>query len=736
MAIKMSRLKPLKIYRNREVFVHDIEQEKRFGSLIVMLSSTINDSIELLNSPLLYTRFVNCYFEKRILDANIGSIHRKGRTPIKDDYKLIRSKVPTVKRTFPTLKQFQNYNLAYDMSPQNQLFFDNIKFAYRKKAEAYCRYLANELNDGDISNYKKRTIIIPLSSNHLTKGTVNNPLSAIFTLIFYDEVLFKQLFPASKYQFIAVNTKQNLLFTFDSDYLYRKRLARFQALITISSKLDNKQTLTEEENVILNEPETEIKDAKDIKQISTMVVDKFIDTLVKDPNPRDYMANLTGAELEIANKMEEIADKVVQEKNIDNPTDLLADLNNNAEFIKYANELKNEKLTANSTKASTKRNELLKNEQKTRKINDSGKTLKEILEDYNSKTMERETYKIDTFNDGLKSSTLKDFEVSYNKKQKEKDTIAILNSFSNSDKEIPVYIRKIEKKNTSDAFNKKETWTITMEDERRMRHTITIDIPLFIDDHFLYLSESKKSIMHQMLLLPIVKTNFDTVQCTSNYNKAFLFRYGAKISPKLERLKKLMSVTKNSKIKFLNGDNRLINTGFLTNIDYDELANNFMYIKFGGVEIYFNQPDLRDLLNENNIKIDKLKANELPIGLDNGKLIVLDVDKNTIVGTQKDLPDYICDKLVEMDSSLLDELNKITVPIKFVYSRVSVLSKRFPLIILLSFKDGLSTVIKKAKIKHEFSDKRKKLSLEEKNTKGEIRFADGYLYYDLYPFRN
>ena len=126
----------------------------------------------------------------------------------------------------------------------------------------------------------------------------------------------------------------------------------------------------------------------------------------------------------------------------------------------------------------------------------------------------------------------------------------------------------------------------------------------------------------------------------------------------------------------------------------------------------------------------------MPIGLDNGKLIVLDVDKNTIAGTQKDLPDYICDKLVEMDSSLLEELNKITVPKKFVYSRVSVLSKRFPLIILLSFKDGLSTVIKKAKIKHEFSDKRKKLSLEEKNTKGEIRFADGYLYYDLYPFRN
>ena len=43
-----------------------------------------------------------------------------------------------------------------------------------------------------------------------------------------------------------------------------------------------------------------------------------------------------------------------------------------------------------------------------------------------------------------------------NKKQKEKDTIAILNSFSNSDKEIPVYIRKIEKKNTSDALIKKK----------------------------------------------------------------------------------------------------------------------------------------------------------------------------------------------------------------------------------------------------------------------------------------
>lgn len=732
---KLQMMRPLRLYKNKTFYIHDLVGDKRHGHLFLISSLTTEEVINTINSELINTRYINSYYEKRLLELKAQNIFRRSRNNVKEDYKIIKSRTNTIKRTYPNASQYNGLNIFYDISSQNKLFFNSVKLNNKRKAELYAEYLKSLLDDEEFNNYPKKLIIIPTDGLKFRGENSANTLTSILNLVFYNEVLFQETF--KDLEFLVVSNSQNLIFKFDSNTLTKKMIPRFKTLLTTIEKLQDGEELTPDESKLLEETKNELKtptvQPNHVKVMNT-ITRAFTGSVSN--NPLDYIRNLDGKQLELIDKMEDVAEKVSNKKNVKSATDLLDELNTNKEFIEYAEQLKNETLTASLSRQNTKRNELLQQDQKTRKINDTGRTLEEILNDFESQKMDREHYNIRTLNEGLKTSTLKDFEVSYNKKQKEKDTLAILNSFSDSNKEIPVYIRKIEKKNTSDSFNKKETWTIHMEDERRTRHTITIDIPLFIDDHFLYLSESKKTISHQLMLLPIVKTGPDTVQCTSNYNKAFIFRYGTKISPKIERLKKLTSVTKSNKLTFINGDNSLVNTKYLTNIDYDELANTFMHIDFGDISLKFNQEEFRQELLEKKINVNSLPDNELPIGIKGNKLIILDVETNKVKGTQLDLPDYIISELVKVDTSLQDELERVNVPKKYVYSRVSVLSKRFPLVLLLAFKDGLSTVIKKAGIKHEFSEKRRRLSLTEKNTIGEVQFADGFLYYDLYPFKN
>ena len=149
-----------------------------------------------------------------------------------------------------------------------------------------------------------------------------------------------------------------------------------------------------------------------------------------------------------------------------------------------------------------------------------------------------------------------------------------------------------------------------------------------------------------------------------------------------------------------------------------------------------NQEELRKELREKGIKYEHLKDHMLPIGYKGNELIVLDVNKNNVSGYNQDLADFLTFSMIKADSAIAEELDKISVGKKYMYSRCSVLSRKFPLLLLLAFYEGISSVLKKGKIKYSLSDKKRRLSLEEKNTIGEIRFKDCYFYYDLYPFNN
>ena len=70
---------------------------------------------------------------------------------------------------------------------------------------------------------------------------------------------------------------------------------------------------------------------------------------------------------------------------------------------------------------------------------------------------------------------------------------------------IKMYILDIKvEDDTSDVLNYKETWTVHLEDENRLRHTIKVDIPKFYDKNFLWLSGNKKVIRNAEVIPAIL----------------------------------------------------------------------------------------------------------------------------------------------------------------------------------------------------------------------------------------
>ena len=186
---------------------------------------------------------------------------------------------------------------------------------------------------------------------------------------------------------------------------------------------------------------------------------------------------------------------------------------NDKELLSDLIDAKMKEETTTKSAASIKRDKELREKQKQIKIDNM------TIEDY--RKLKVDDVKIEDINISNSVSTINpnatdikftNFEKTYNDNLMKKDTIDIITQLNN--KSIPVYIKDIDIVDSSDELNYKDTYTITMEDENRVRHTIKVDMPKFVDDKFLYLGGNKKIIIKQLFSLPIVKTDSNEVVIT------------------------------------------------------------------------------------------------------------------------------------------------------------------------------------------------------------------------------
>src|SRR5699024_6355482 len=143
-------------------------------------------------------------------------------------------------------------------------------------------------------------------------------------------------------------------------------------------------------------------------------------------------------------------------------------------------------------------------------------------------------------------------------------------------------VKDIKVEDTSTSDDAVETYTVVYENENGKRFTVVIDIPKFIDGKYMKLRGNIKNISSQLFPIPIMKTEEDTVQIATCYNKIFIRRFGStlgKTNAPTDRLIKTLSKNKFKNLRLLEGDNTRVCSKYEVPIDYIDISSAYSEIE-------------------------------------------------------------------------------------------------------------------------------------------------------------
>ena len=699
----------LKLYKIKTYLPTD-RQKRTHGSCILLNTSSIQSDIELMTHKMFENSKFNGFYMDFMYTGKVHTrVYRENRKKERvEEYTKLRDGIKSRSiSTYATQQAIAKRNVYYDLHHENNIFFEKAgDLHYKRKVKCYLDLLKTFFEKDLVKSYQMKTMFINV------KEWDKNVKESIGVANFNNPVFI--LYYAMRKMFTDFKTlgDMDIVFVFDNSVIVLNPSKcdekSFEHLKNEFRKV--KQNIILEDDTRLDE-NLKSSDSEVVKLISNNFVDKY---------------NLVGDDEKVTSKIDEI---VSEEEDVTDER-IKDAIDENPELLK---EISDSIRTSNSgrTTMSLKRDEELKKKQADIKVD--GMTLSEIsnvqipvLETNNVK----ET--IQSSNPNISNVKYPDFEKSYNKELYKKD---VLNVFTDlSDKSLPMYILDINIEDTSDELNLKETWTIKLEDANRQRHTIKVDLPKFIDDKFMYLGGNKKIIIKQQIMKPIVKTNSDTVQIVTNYNKMFVKRVGDKVSLAVEQLKKYMASNTITGVIVKNGDNTKANVHHMTSLEYDYLAKSYTSITTKNHRFLFNQETLHEEIEAKKIKVDMPKGCNTIVGLTKDNKPIYLTEQQTVYGTNSELIDFILDCMEESQKGVKAAIQDTSAGKRFMYSRAKSMNREVPVILLVSFFQGLSTTLRKANIPHYFTDKNPKALLSSRQDV--IRFNNGYLVFDKYPIEN
>ena len=709
----------LKIYRLKTYLPTD-RTNKLFGSCILLNTSTVDSDIELMTHKMFENSKFNSFYmdfmyRGRIRTKTYKENKKAERLTI---YSKVKATVPRQVRTYLTPASINNRNVYYDLHVYNNLFFTHTEtLEYKKKVRLYLEHLKTYFEHEAIAKYAMKTMFINVNE---WDRNVNAKLGA---MNFNNPVLIIYYAMRRMFEDFKAMGDIDIVFVFDNSIIKLNPSLCDEKSFTIF-----KQEFRKVKTTVIPEDDTEevakvsTADNETVKLISNNFMDKF--NLVGE-----------GEDVEkISSKISDIIETEVDPEKLKEPENLDDEiqktLEKDPELLKVIDTVVRNNVSGRSTK-SLQRDEELKKKQAQMVVD--GIKLADIAS-HNIPTLESNNVAeaIQTSNKNIKDVKYPDFEKSYNQNLYKKDILSIFTDLS--DKTLPMYITDIDIQDTSDELNLKETWTIKLEDANRQRHTIKVDLPIFIDDKFMYLSGNKKIIIKQQIMKPIVKTNADTVQIVTNYNKMFVRRIGEKVSEAVEQLKKYIANNKITGVTIRNGDNSKVNVKYKTSLEYDYLAKSYSEIKTKSHRFIFNQENIHDELHAKNINSKLPNGCWMIIGFTADNKPVYLTEGQTVYGSDMELMEFILESMDESHKGVKEAVYDTSAGKRFMYSRAKSMNREVPLILLVSFFQGLSTTLRKANIPHYFTDKNPKALLS--NRQDAIRFNNGYLVFDKYPIEN
>jgi len=408
--------------------------------------------------------------------------------------------------------------------------------------------------------------------------------------------------------------------------------------------------------------------------------------------------------------------------------------------------------------ASQKRNEMLK--EKYHELTFGETSLEDLIDVESDIEIPDIPVLAHTINPSLQKIKGQRFEEAYDEELMQHDLVSILMHFSGV--KPAMYINKnIEINDVSTRTDRVLRYTVTFEDEDRKRHRFSFKLPKMYKHKYLFLNGQELNITHQKLPFPITKVQPDRCQLVTNYNKIFVYRYGAALSPRMVKLKKYLSTAGPDKgINVRKGDCSILNNGYLTTIEFDELASTFVKIVIGKVSdnltIMFDPdqtaaqfagvsaPDKVQVVSEDGANKMEHDDNLIPLAVHrrakttplyywvSGSTNIVYIGDGTPCG---ELSEFITNYIGQFNEKAKDELEATSAGTKFMYSRARIMSQDIPLILVAAAADpgGLTNVLETSGINYHFVEKRPTV---DKSITGVIPFADGYLVYDRYPYEN
>lgn len=628
-----------------------------------------------------------------------------------------------IRYTFVNLEMYKRRNLFVDTSFYNDLFIKNNILKLDKGVDLYIDFLSRLTSAERYSGYNLKTIIIPVDAWNMTDGSELdykesiNPISCIYRLMkTHKTARLTNLW--ADYTFLF--TGKNGYFKMSMADIQKQHTVKFMNNITKilsgSAIEDDEDTTKDSKEAIATSIYNNIQSNTNIKFKRNLVGD--VDDIKDNTNSDEESEENSNKENE--DKLDSVIDAAAS--NNDSVEDAAEELD--SEYVAgLINDLSNSSGDAvDITPARAARINTLNDKFKTNKV--KGQSVGDMLKDSElskvDEKLEETALPINTINEEWKHMTYMNFEKAYNL---DNDIVSILNFFGT--RKIPVSVLNIDVQDTSNSEDLIDTWTVKMEDSIGSRFTLTFDIPKFIpNSRFMRLRGNDKTINGQLMNIPIVKTDLDTCQITSNYNKIFISPYGSaagKSNVVCDRIMKTLGkLSPKSKISVELGDNSKLAEVYDLPLDYIDLGANYSKIKFPNGMIMFNQEEIRNKYPD---QVKNLKGG-IPFGVRNGKLIIYEA----ITESNSSMSQVIRDILIEVDKEFAEIYPTTNAGIKYKYSKASILNTKIPLIVVMAYSEGLTTVLKKAGVTYTVQDKKIRY---DKDIQDAIKFNDGMILYDL-----
>ena len=755
---------PYLITQNKKISLPRYDNNKKmgFGSLVFLFTNNTGESIQMINNKETCThdgRYPYYYYNRRYVGKINGRRYNiNDLTTQKNLYLRIEKECGSVNpHPLSPLNKTPNRNCYFDMSKYYEIYlFMTKKFTTTKKLMVFWDYFKSIWFSEETSTYNMKTILIDADmfsdfKNGNLKERLDNPLFMLYYTMYKRFDLISQLnidFVIYCKRYVLkinpsmCNEKSYLLLYRELQKLLRstslkdlpdpKKIDEEEQKTRVEESLKSKYNFTgseeDKDDEVTDLTPKQIEDnpiEKHAKELEAKV-HECIDKKIAD-NTKVIKSVIPGSTStkEVANFV-----KVQTEMDMDNDKDLTDQL---YQFM--------QKEKVPTKPLSTARDAALRKRQESLKMADlSFSDLNKIKAGKRAIPKKNISSSIKSINENVKTVKYANINKDYIENIMPSDIAKVFTSLNNKD--MKLFVRDIKVEDSSDELNYKETYRVILEDEQKQRHSITVDIPKFIDNKFMYLGSNKKIIDKQNFLYPVVKTAPDTVQIVTNYNKVFIRRVGTKSISSVERIMKLISSDDECYKYFTVGNNSATNRLFITSIEYDEFAKVLTKFNSPNCLIMFNQGEAMKYSETHGINVFSDNDKYIFIGTINKKYLFIDADDQLVkyidpkdidsdpTANPEDLLSpgtSLSDVIVfELPEELQNAFIKTRSTKKLMYSTATVMAQAIPFIVLLMFWEGFSSVIKKIGMKYEFS---KSYPGTVNANQAVVRFKDCYFIY-------